>query len=197
MRRLLALIAVALVAGLLVSGLLEASRQSAGAGDAEPGSFDLAAARERLAGAPAPLAELHERSNQLLDGGPRAFQRQLAALEGHPVVINKWASWCGPCRAEAPILQRQAVEHGRRVAFLGIDWRDSSANARDFLGRHPVPFPSYEDQDGKIGEALKLPQNIPVTLFLDARGQVAYLHQGAYRSDEDLAADIERYVPTP
>ena len=195
MRRLLALIAVALVAALLVSGLREASRESADAGEAS--SFDLAAARERLAGAPAPLAALHERANGLLDGGPQAFRRQLAALEGHPVVINKWASWCGPCRAEAPILQRQGVEHGRRVAFLGVDWRDSTANARDFLDRHPLPFPSYEDRDGKIGEALNLPKNIPVTLFLDARGEVAYVHQGAYRSDEDLAADIERYVPGP
>ena len=195
MRRLLALIAIALVAALLVSGLREASRQNSEAADA--GSFDLSAARERLAGAPAPLADLHERSNQLLGGGPRAFERQLAALEGHPVVINKWASWCGPCRAEAPILQSQAVEHGRRVAFLGIDWRDSSENARQFLDRHPMPFPSFEDRDGKIGEALKLTNNIPVTLFLDARGEVAYLHQGGYRSEEDLAADIERYVPGP
>ena len=195
MRRLFAFVAVALVAGLLAVGLREASRQNAGAGDAS--SFDLAAAREELADAPAPLAELHERANELLGGGPPAFRRQLAALEGHPVVINKWASWCGPCRAEAPILQRQAVEHGKRVAFLGVDWRDSSENARDFLGRHPLPFPSYEDRDGRIGEVLKLPDNIPATIFLDARGEVAYLHQGAYRSDADLAADIERYVPGP
>ena len=195
MRRLLAVIAVALVAALLVSGLREASRNRTEASDGK--SFDLAAAREQLAGAPAPLAALHERSNRLLDGGPRALKRQLAALEGHPVVINKWASWCGPCRAEAPILQSQAVEHGRRVAFIGVDWRDSTAEAREFLDGHPLPFPSFEDRDGKIAEALELPNNIPVTLFLDARGEVAYLHQGGYRSEEDLAADIERYVPGP
>ncbi len=193
MRALIAVIAVALVAALLVSGLRQASRQSAGADGSAP--FDLAAAREQLAGAPKPLAELHERSNRLLDGGPEALQRQLAALEGHPVVINKWASWCGPCRAEAPILQRQAVEHGRRIAFLGLDWRDSSANARDFLARHPLPFPSFEDPDGKLGEVLKLPKNIPVTVFVDERGKVAFIHQGGYRSEDDLAADIDRYLP--
>ena len=193
MRRLLALIAVALVAALMVGGLREASRQSTAADDGS--FFDLAAARERLAGAPAPLAALHERSNRLLDGGPRAFERQLSALEGHPVIINKWASWCGPCRAEAPILQRQAVEHGRRVAFLGLDWRDSTGDARDFLDRHPLPFPSFEDPDGELAAALELPNNIPVTLFLDARGEVAYIHQGGYRSERNLAADIDRYVP--
>ena len=193
MRRLLALIAVALVAALLVSGLREASRQSSAADDGS--SFDLAAARERLEGAPAPLAALHERSNRLLGGGPRSFERQLEALEGHPVVINKWASWCGPCRAEAPILQRQGVEHGRRIAFMGLDWRDSTGNAREFLDRHPMPFPSFEDPDGELADALELPNNIPVTLFLDERGKVAYIHQGGYRSESDLAADIDRYVP--
>ena len=193
MRPLLALIAVALVAALLVSGLREGSTQKTPADEAA--SFDLTAARDRLAGAPEPLADLHEKANELLDGGPRDLRRQLAALEGHPVVINKWASWCGPCRAEAPILQSQAVEHGRRVAFLGLDWRDASSNARDFLDRYPLPFPSFEDPDGELAEALKLPRNIPVTLFLDERGDVAYLHQGGYRSEDDLAADIERYLP--
>ena len=193
MRRLFALIAVALAAALLVSGLREAARQETPADEAA--AFDLTAARERLAGAPEPLADLHERSNELLDGGPRALRRQLAALEGHPVVINKWASWCGPCRAEAPILQRQAVEHGRRVAFLGLDWRDSSSNARDFLDRYPLPFPSFEDHEGELAEALDRPRNIPVTVFLDEDGEVAYLHQGGYRSEDDLAADIERYLP--
>ena len=193
MRPLFAVIAVALVAALLVSGLREAASQKTPADDAA--SFDLEAARERLAGAPEPLADLHAQANELLDSSPRALRRRLAALEGHPVVINKWASWCGPCRAEAPILQQQALEHGRRVAFLGLDWRDSSSNARDFLDRHPMPFPSFEDPEGELAEALKLPRSIPVTLFLDERGEVAYLHQGGYRSEDDLAADIERYLP--
>lgn len=193
MRPVLALIAVALVAALLVSGLREAASRETPADEAA--SFDLTAARERLSGAPEPLAGLHAQANELLDGGPRALRRRLAALEGHPVIINKWASWCGPCRAEAPILQRQAVEHGRRIAFLGLDWRDSSSNARDFLDRHPLPFPSFEDPEGELAEALKLPNYIPVTLFVDERGEVAYLRQGGYRSEDDLAADIERYLP--
>lgn len=193
MRPLFAVIAVALVAALLVSGLREAASQESPPDDAA--SFDLTAARERLAGAPEPLAALHAQANELLDGSPRALRRRLAALEGHPVVVNKWASWCGPCRAEAPILQQQAVEHGRRVAFLGLDWRDSSSNAREFLDRHPMPFPSFEDPEGELADALKLPRSIPVTLFLDERGDVAYLRQGGYRSEDDLAADIERYLP--
>ena len=193
MRFLVAALAVGLLAAVLTTGLRQASRATAPAVD-QP-AFDLRAGRERLAGAPAPLAELHARSNQILPGGPDAFERRLAALEGHPVIVNKWASWCGPCRAEAPILQRQGVEHGRRIAFLGLDWRDSSQAARDFLDRHPLPFPSFADPDGEIARMLELPNNIPVTLFLDERGEVAYLHQGGYRDERDLAADIDRYLP--
>ena len=194
MRALLAVLAVVLLGAVVVGGLLQArGDEPSVAGEGEP--FDLAEARRELAGAPAPLAALHAHANQLLPGGEASFERRLAALEGHPVVINKWAAWCGPCRAEAPILQRQSVEHGRRIAFLGIDWRDSTSSARDFLERHPLPFPSYEDPDGEIATALKMPNNIPVTLFLDERGKLAYLHQGGYRTEQDLAADIDRYLP--
>ena len=194
MRALLALLAVALLGAMVVGGLLQAGGDESPATETAE-SFDLAAARQQLAGAPAPLAALHDRANELLPGGEEAFERRLAALEGHPVVINKWAAWCGPCRAEAPILQRQGVEHGRRIAFLGIDWRDSTSSARDFLERYPLPFPSYEDPEGEIATALKMPNNIPVTLFLDERGKVAYLHQGGYRTEQDLADDIDRYLP--
>lgn len=194
MRALLAVLAVALLGAVVVGGLLQTGRDEPPVADeAEP--FDLAAARRQLAGAPAPLADLHAGANRLLPGGEASFERRLEALEGFPVVINKWAAWCGPCRAEAPILQRQGVEHGRRVAFLGIDWRDSESSARDFLERHPLPFPSYEDPDGRIATALKMPNNIPVTVFLDERGELAYLHQGGYRTEQDLAADIDRYLP--
>ena len=194
MRALLITVAVCLLVGAVFVGLRQAS--SGAAGDEPDGaSFDVAAAQRALAGAPAPLSALHDQANQLVTGGPAAFRRRLAQLEGHPVVINKWASWCGPCRAEAPALQSVGVDEGRRVAFIGLDWRDSTASARDFLARHGMPFPSYEDPDGEIADLLDLPQNTPVTLFLDERGKVAYLHQGGYRSAADLAADVDRYLP--
>lgn len=195
MRALLTTLAVLLLAGAVFVGLRQASSGSDPGADAEAAAFDVAGAQRELAGAPAPLAALHEQANELLTGGPRAFRERLAELEGHPVVINKWASWCGPCRAEAPVLQSEGVRHGQRVAFLGVDWRDSTGEARDFLSRHGMPFPSYEDPEGEIGELLDLPQNIPVTLFLDERGELAYLHQGGYRRAADLDADIDRYLP--
>jgi thiol-disulfide isomerase/thioredoxin len=193
MRRALPLLAAAALVAVLVIGLTQA-----GGGDGTAGGidepFDLAQAREQLRGAPAPLASLHEQSNQLLRGGRDAFAERLRELRGHPVVINKWASWCGPCRAEFPIFQDLATEHGRDVAFLGVDARDKRPAAERFMNRFPLPFPSYEDPDEAIARAIKAPANFPVTLFLDAEGEPVFIHQGGYRTRDELAADIDAYL---
>jgi thiol-disulfide isomerase/thioredoxin len=193
-RLVLALLAVIALGAAVVIGLGQAG--TGADGESAP-PFDLEAARQELAGAPAPLAGLHRQANQLLPADKRAFRRRLDELEGLPVVVNKWASWCGPCRAEFPMLQQQGVQHGRRIAFLGIDWRDGRSSAREFLDRHPLPFPSYEDPDGELAELLRVPTNIPVTVFIDERGEVAYMHQGGYRRAADLASDIDRYLRAP
>jgi cytochrome c biogenesis protein CcmG, thiol:disulfide interchange protein DsbE len=156
--------------------------------------FDLHAARQELAGSPAPLAALHEQSAQLLDGGVAAFEKRLAALKGTPVVINKWASWCNPCRAEFPAFQRLATERGREIAFLGVNSGDSTKPARAFLTEYPVPFPSYRDPDERIAREIKAPANYPITVFLDAGGETAFIHQGGYTSAGQLEADVDRYL---
>jgi cytochrome c biogenesis protein CcmG, thiol:disulfide interchange protein DsbE len=184
---------VLILTGVLVVGLSQAGDDSdPPAASQEP--FDLQAAQRELAGAPAPLAKLHAQSGELLGGGVPAFKRRLEQLEGHPVVINKWASWCGPCRSEFPIFQRLAAERGKEVAFLGLNAGDSSDPARRFLTEFPVPFPSYEDPDEEIAREIKAPANYPITLFVDARGKTAFIHQGEYTSKEQLAADVDRYL---
>jgi cytochrome c biogenesis protein CcmG/thiol:disulfide interchange protein DsbE len=178
---------VVLVIGLTQAGGTDAPKK-------EQGTFDLAKAKQRLAGAPAPLAALHEQSNELLEGGTGAFRARLRALRGHPVVINKWASWCGPCRAELPILQDIATERGKEIAFVGVNARDKRPVAERFIARYPVPYPSYEDPDEAIARAMKAPSNFPVTLFVDAQGKTVFTHQGGYRSAADLAADIDEHL---
>jgi cytochrome c biogenesis protein CcmG/thiol:disulfide interchange protein DsbE len=169
---------------------------AAGCGSDEPRSAapSAEATRAALKGAPAPLAAVHAQANQLLDGGPKAFEERLAALKGHPVVVNKWGSWCGPCREELPYFQRQAVEHGKRVAFLGVDVQESKSQGRDLLEELPVTYPSYWDPRLTISAVFNGVAGTPATAFYDAAGELAYLKQGAYLSERDLADDIRRYA---
>jgi thiol-disulfide isomerase/thioredoxin len=191
MRRLLIVAGVVALTGVLVVGLLQAAGKKT---DATTAPFDLQSAKARLAGSPAPLAALHAQSGQLLEGGVPAFRSRLRALRGHPVVINKWASWCNPCRAEFPAMQRAATDRGRTVAFVGLNSGDSRQPAKRFLASFPTPFPSYLDPDEAIARAIEAPANYPVTVFLDAKGKPAFIHQGAYRSSAAIETDIDRYL---
>lgn len=148
----------------------------------------------RLAGSPPPLAALHAQGGQLLDGGAAALSRRLAALKGYPVVVNKWASWCEPCRAEFPVFQHAATDMGRRVAFIGLDSGDSErSKAVAFLRYFPVPYPSFYDPSGQLGEQLTSSPFTPVTLFIAPDGS-RYPHQGPYPSVQKLEGDVERYA---
>jgi cytochrome c biogenesis protein CcmG, thiol:disulfide interchange protein DsbE len=168
---------------------LSACGSDSGGDAAKPPDYEKA-----LAGAPPPLARLYEQANRLLPGGRDAFEQQLAELRGYPVVVNKWASWCGPCREETPWFQRLSARLGERIAFLGVDTDDSSAAAGDFLGEFPLPYPSFSDPDEEIAEAMEATIGFPATAFYDSRGELAHVQQGQYASIDALTADIERYA---
>src|SRR5689334_8008739 len=74
--------------------------------------------------APPPLAKLYANEDEVRDGGEDAYDETIASVEGYPVVVNNWASWCGPCREEWPYLQSQSAKHLDQVAFLGVDSED-------------------------------------------------------------------------
>ena len=189
MRRYAAILAALALIAVLVVGLRQAG------GDSTPKrKFDLAQAERKLNGAPPPLASLHQQSSQLLPGGTKAFRARMASLKGYPVVVNKWASWCTPCRTEFPIFQRQATVQGKKVAFLGVNAGDSTDPAKRFLHGEPLPYPSYLDPHEDIAKTIRAPANYPVTVFFDRRGKLAYVHQGAYRNQSDLADDMRRYL---
>lgn len=162
--------------------------------DPESAAPPAADARERLAGAPAPLAALHREANRLLPGGADAFEARLRGLRGYPVVVNKWASWCDPCRQEFPYFQRLSVELGREVAFIGVDSNDNAGDAREFLDEYPVSFPSYEDPDQRVAQVFKGHLAFPTTAFYDREGELAFVKQGGYASEARLREDIERYA---
>jgi cytochrome c biogenesis protein CcmG/thiol:disulfide interchange protein DsbE len=190
-RPLIALVAAAALVALVLVGLSQAPSTDT---SPEATSFTLAQAEKDLAGAPASLAALHAEGAQLLGGGKDAVTTRLAALEGTPVVVNKWASWCGPCRAEFPFFQQASVKYGKRIAFLGLNSGDNHTDAAAFLKKFPVPYPSYEDPQERVAGALKANTAYPITIFFDATGKQVYLHQGGYPTQARLDEDLQRYL---
>ena len=144
--------------------------------------------------ATAALTGLQGQASRILDGGPTAFRRRIGSLRGYPVVVNQWASWCGPCRYEFPFFQRLAGRHRGRVAFLGVDSKDSRGDAETFLKQLPVPYPSYYDPDTSIARLFRGGFAWPTTAFYGRTGRVIYVHLGAYASEDKLDADIRRYA---
>lgn len=183
-------LSISLVAAALVA-LLASGCGSSDDGDVGGKAPDYERA---LAGAPAPLAALHEQAGELLPGGTEAYEKRIAALRGYPIVVNVWASWCGPCRFEFPTLQKLSARYGKRVAFLGVDAEDSSEEAARFLAEEPVPYPSYSDPDKDIADSLDASFGLPNTAFYDTGGKLVYLKQGPYAEDSELEADVKRYA---
>lgn len=142
------------------------------------------------------LTSIRGDANAILDDGLDGFDARLAELEaaGVPVVVNKWASWCGPCREEFPDFQSLAIEQGGEVAFIGLLSDDGPDTGETFLRDFPLPYPSYLDSDQEIASDRDIAREFPTTLFIDSEGAVAYTKVGPYTSEEDLAADIERYA---
>lgn len=170
---------------MLAIGLSACSQQSADVGDSEgfvagDGSSVVLPVDERK---PAPVL-----SGTDLDGG----EVDTSTWQGSPGVINVWASWCAPCRAEAPELVAVA-ERWPDVNFLGLDTRDSDAPARAFEKKYGIPYPSLPDPDGRLqllfSDSLP-PQAIPSTLLIDAEGNVAGRFLGAVTAG-DLDAALE------
>ena len=143
---------------------------------------------------PAPSANQTAAPAVFLDGGRDAFEKKIASERGTPVVVNKWASWCGPCRFEFPFFQSQEKKRGGKVVFLGVNSNDNQGDAEDFLADYPVDFPHFKDPNLEIAASFNAVQAFPATAFYDSKGELAYVHQGGYSEESKLAADIDRYA---
>jgi cytochrome c biogenesis protein CcmG, thiol:disulfide interchange protein DsbE len=191
MRRVLYILAPIALVVIVVIGLTQAG----GSGNLGDGTnFDLTGAKKQLATAPAPLNGLYSQANTLIGGGESAFDQRIAQLKGTPVIVNKWASWCGPCQAEFPVFQEAALTRGKKIAFLGLNSNDKDKAARKFLATRPLPFPSYTDGDSKIATKREIAAGFPMTQFIAKDGSVAFTHTGPYTSEDQLTKDIQRYL---
>lgn len=128
-------------------------------------------------------------SAQLVPTTLAEFEGILVGLRGQPVIVNIWASWCAPCRAEMPLLQRAADEYSGEVTVLGVDSRDSTGPAADFLNDVGVDYPNVFDRTGAIRKALGL-RGFPTTYFIDRRGKIVATVVGGI-TEARLAAQLE------
>ena len=115
----------------------------------------------------------------------------LAALSGRPVLVNLWASWCGPCREEMPVLQAAHERYGEQVQFLGVDSKDITEAGAALLDDLDITYPQVIDAEGELLNHLGVP-GLPVTILLDDVGGIAATHVGPLdeESIEELLANV-------
>lgn len=119
---------------------------------------------------------------------------RLAGLDGKPTVINLWASWCGPCREELPLLAKAHRELGDRVQILGIDFADDAADvALDLAAKSGVTYPLLADPTSSLKSSLEV-VGLPQTVFMDEQGTIVATERRAYRSYDDLTAAISQHL---
>jgi cytochrome c biogenesis protein CcmG/thiol:disulfide interchange protein DsbE len=148
----IAVLAVLAVVGLLTYGLVSKGSSGVALGEAAP-----AESLPRLQG---------------------SGDESLADYRGRLVLVNFWASWCGPCREEAPTLERFQQHHGDNdFTVVGIDSRDLSGDGRDFVKKYGLSYPQLRDGDGDAAHAFGT-TGVPENFLIDPRGKVRLLFRG-------------------
>jgi len=171
---------LAIVAVLCVTALLGLLAYGLGSNEPDRG-IDNALARGDRVGAP-------KLEFDRLEGRGKG---SLADYRGKVVVLNVWASWCGPCKAESPLLQRWHERISRRGGgtVLGITARDVSSDALDFVREYGLTYPMLRDAEAESFEALGVIA-LPETFVIDRRGKIAAAARGPV-DDEFMRTNVE------
>lgn len=123
---------------------------------------------------------------------PEASPEEVVAFvvdDGRPAVVNVWASWCGPCRAEAPLLTEAHAEYGNDVLFVGVDVQDSQPSAKEFIETYGLDFQHFFDPDKAVPAAFG-GFGVPITYFMSADGEILQTHTGIL-DERSLVEGIE------
>jgi cytochrome c biogenesis protein CcmG/thiol:disulfide interchange protein DsbE len=114
---------------------------------------------------------------ELLAGSPTSLARLHATAGGRPALVVFWASWCEPCRHEAPAVERFALSPTGRGRVVGVDWSDEAASARSFVRKYHWSFPNLRDGEGSVGYAYGL-TGLPSTFVIGADGRIEQTLRG-------------------
>ena len=115
---------------------------------------------------------------ELIDGSSLA----LSDLKGKPVIINFWATWCGPCVREMPAFERLKEDFGDEIGIIAVNCGDDADTVKDFVDENGYTFPVALDENYEV--AMLYPSNsIPYTVVLDANGKITHVSTGAYDAD--------------
>ncbi|HET7589466.1 MAG TPA: TlpA disulfide reductase family protein [Solirubrobacterales bacterium] len=164
----IAVLAVLAVVGLLVYGLVSKGSSGVAVGDPAPSS---------------PLPRLEG-----------AGDGSLAEFKGRWVLVNFWASWCVPCKEEAPALEKFQRQHGgARFTVLGIDSRDLSDDGREFVRRYGLEYPQLRDGDGAAAHDYGT-TGVPENYLVDPKGRVRWLRHGPVDA-EYLSDEVVPFLP--
>jgi len=125
---------------------------------------------------PAPAFSLPQRGGTTLT---------LEGLKGQVVMLNFWASWCGPCRAEMPLLDSMYKRYSKQgFTLLGVNVEAETADAEQILKTRPVSFPILWDKESKVSQLYSV-SAMPSSVFIDRKGNVRYVHRGFKAGDEN------------
>lgn len=120
----------------------------------------------------------------------------LSDLEGHPVLVNMWASWCTPCKYEMPAIQEVYEEYKDRgfvVLAVNLTKKDDLASVKTFIEQYSLTFPVLLDQDGRVEDAYQL-RGLPTSFFIDGDGIIQSVVIGGPMSEEVVRERVEQIM---
>lgn len=139
----------------------------------------------KLAGKPAPNFHIKRLDNDQVVS--------LSDYKGRPVVLNFWATWCGPCKYEHPVLDWAAKQYGDRVVFLGIVFEDTESNTKNFLRDNGWNFPQLFDPKSTVAVDYGV-SGVPETYFINRAGIIVKKYPAPFSEPERFTAELEEIL---